>query len=322
MSKKTKTAAGPKSLGKFLSTFHRVEPFTWMQTGIVALDLAIGHGIPLGRIIEIFGGEAAGKSLLGWTILKKIQQLGGETMLLENEATAPEQFMKAVGMDLERLVYEQPETVEEFRDVIVRYVTGVRKVTQVPIGIMLDSVAGSSANKEWTDEDAEEMGGEKPRDQDMASRAAALSTFFKQHTTWMSKNNVTLICINQIREKIGVSFGRKTDSPGGKALKFFSSVRIELNKGKRFERLGEVVGADCFVNIEKNKCARPYRKPMLRINFNQGFDPLFGAEEMLVKAGRIEVARPGVFKLGEEEFKSADLPAVIEKHPDLLAPWI
>ncbi len=331
MTKKTKTpkqtkekkeSKSPKTLESFLSTFHRVEPFTWMPTGIVALDLALGGGIPRGRIIEIFGAEASGKSLLGWTILKKFQQMGGEVMLLDNEATAPKQFMTQVGLDIPKVVYERPETVEQFRDTVVMYVTGVRKVTKAPIGIMLDSIAGASAEKEWTDEDAEDMGGEKPRDNDMASKAMALSNFFKQHTVWMSENDVTLICINQLRDKPGVMFGRTNDSPGGRALKFFSSQRIELYKGKPFERGGIEAGTDNTARTEKNKCARPHRKAKLRINYNQGYDPYFGAVDMLAQAGRIQVEKPGIFKVGEETFAEKDLPEVLTKHPELLEPWI
>jgi recombination protein RecA len=319
--KAEKPAEKPKTLQAFLSNFHHVEPFIWQPSGIVGLDLAIGAGIPRGRTIEIFGAEGSGKSLMGWSILKSIQNAGGETMLLENEATAPQKFMRLVGMNMERLVYERPETVEEFRDTTVRYVTGVRKFTKAPIGIMLDSIAGASAEKEWTDEDAEDMGGERPRDQDMASKAMALSNFFKQHTVWMAENDVTLICINQLRDKPGVKFGRTSDSPGGRALKFFSSVRIELYKGKVFERGGAEAGCDCVMRVEKNKCAQPHRKTTLRINYNVGYDPHFGALDMLVQAGRVSVERPGVFKVGEETFAEKELPDVLIKHPELLEPW-
>lgn len=320
--KADKTPKKPKTLQEFLGTFRRVEPFFWQPTGIIGLDLAIGAGIPRGRTIEIFGGEASGKSLMGWTILKQFQQQGGEIILLENEATAPKKFMTEVGIDVPKLVYERPKTVEAMRDTLVKFVTGVRQFSKAPIAVMFDSVAGSSAVKEWTDEDAEDMGGERPRDQDMASRACALSNFFKQYTIWMAENDVTLICINQLRDKPGVKFGRTSDSPGGRALKFFSSVRIELYKGKAFERGGQEAGADTVVRIEKNKCARPHRKVKLRINYNQGYDPYFGALDMLVQSGRVTVERPGVFKVGEETFAEKDLPEVLTKHPELREAWL
>ncbi len=323
MTKKTK--APPSSVAKLkslASSFGRVESFKTILTGIHPLDLALGNGIPRGRIIEIFGSESAGKSLMGWEILKAFQKIGGETMLLGNEATEPERFMRAVGMDLEKLAYERPETVEQHRDLITQFVTGVRKVSDAPIAIMWDSIAGTSAEKEWDDEGADEFGGEKPRDNDMASRAASLSNFFKQHTTWMAKNDVTLICINQLREKIGVMFGKKTDSPGGRALKFFASIRIELSRGKKFERGGHLAGADCYLTIEKNKCARPARKALLRINWNEGYDRTYGLGDLLVEAGRVKDKKGGTYAIGEETFTMAEWPAISEKHPELMEPWI
>jgi len=319
MPKKIKALPGAAKLKSLSSSFNRVEPTVWLPTGIHALDLSIGHGIPRGRIIEIFGGESAGKSLLGWEILKQFQNVGGETMLLGNEATESERFMRLVGIDVDKLAYERPETVEEHRDLIVTFVTGVRKISKAPIGIMWDSIANTSAEKEW---EKDEEVGEKPRDNDMASRAASLSNFFKQHSTWMVKNDVTLLLINQIREKIGVMFGKKTDSPGGRALKFAASVRIELTRGKRFEKEGIIAGTDCYMTVEKNKCARPFRKACLRINWNQGYDRYAGLGDTLVAAGRVKDLKGNTFAIGDEKFTTNDWPAVLEKHPELMAPWI
>lgn len=302
----------------FLSQYNRLEKINWMPTGIHALDLAIGGGIPMGRIIEVFGGETGGKSVLGWTIIKAFQKAGGYGMMLDVEATTPEQFIQLVGVDLDNLAYEWPETVEEARDYIVNWVNGIRKLSKGPLVVMLDSVAAISAEGEWAKEDGKYV----PRDNDMASRAQAIADFFKQHTVFLARNNVTLLCLNQLRDKIGIVYGRKTDSPGGHSLKHAAIVRLELSRGKKIEPDGKIIGINCHARVEKNKAAAPFRKAELQILWGKGYDPFAGLVDVLVAAGRIQDLKGGEYQLGETKFKAEDIASIVEKNPVLLEPWL
>lgn len=601
-----KKKQAPADLKALLSRYERPMQTVWMRTGIHALDLIIGGGIPVGRIIEILGNESAGKSLLGWTILRAFQRAGAVGLVMDVEATAPTEFMKTLGIDLDNICYTKPERVEGVRDWLVAAVENLRKVTDLPIVAIWDSLAGdtliltnrgeipikslrdndpdllvytkledgalslrpikavaqtgwskkvlkvhfsfiikgkrregsitctpqhkfltnrgwvmakslrpedrlvpvyrhevaekhnehririncpllprwryehrlveesvrgklpkdavvhhknhstidnrpsnldremnqsshikrhcnedpgwrdraislgknwkgrkrtnlsaryaaqraeklalardailegknrkeaascagvyrttlfrwlkqypeafcanhkiigiedggvsdtfdicvegsnnfvaagvivhnsiaaTSAKGEWKKEDGKEV----PKENEMASRASAMSDFFRQYTVWMEKNNVTLICINQLRDKIGVMFGRKTDSPGGHALKHHASVRIELTRGKRFEVGGYTGGVECHASIQKNKCAPPFRRATLRVNWNQGFDALAGLDEVLEESGRIKTAKPGVYKCGEEEFQKSGMSEFVASHPTLLENWL
>ena len=305
-------------LMKLIAKFKRPPEVRWLRTGIHALDLACGGGIPIGRCIEVFGSESAGKSLLAWTIAAVVQRLGGVIILFDLEATAPAEFMRLVGVNVETLIMPQetPRTVEELRESLKDIVSQIRAVDKdVPILAIWDSVAATSANGEWEDLDTYEVKA------NVGARAKAMSEFFRKFTLYLAKEDITLICVNQIREKIGVLYGKKTDSPGGMGLKFHASMRIELNGGKRVELNGKAVGRVCYASVVKNKCASPFRKAELNIMVNKGYDHHAGLLEILIDSGRVKKEHGG-FSIGEKKYKADELAEAVKENPDLLKEWL
>lgn len=321
MKKKPRSEESNK-LDSLLKGYNHPEPIKWIRTGIHAVDLALGGGVPMGRIIEILGNEFAGKTLLGCTIFRAFQKAGGACMFANAEAAGAAESLVRLGVDIEKIRYEEPETVEQFRDQCIDFINDVRKVDKdAPICILLDSVANLTSENQW--EEDKELG-EVPKDNGQPGvRAKAFSEFFAQYAVTFKKQNVTLICNNQLRDKIGVMWGKKTESPGGHALKHIASVRVELGRGKKTQDADDNYKSSvCYFRVEKNRFATPFRKVELQINANEGFDVWKGLLETLVNSKRIIVKRPGVFKLGEEEFEGAKLPEIVEKNPALLDPWI
>lgn len=318
-------AADPElgKLKKLLTSYDHPAPIQWMPTGIHAVDLCLGGGIPRARIIEICGNEFAGKTLLGWTIFRAFQKANGVCMFANAEAAGASENMEKLGIDISTIRYEEPETVEQFRKQAQEFIEDVRKIDKkVPICILLDSIANLTGEGEW--EDDKELG-EVPKDNGQPGvRANALSKFFAQYAVYFKRNDVTLVCNNQLREKIGVMFGKKTGSPGGHSLKHIASVLIELGRGKKIENTDrtEYYGSACYFSVQKNRFATPYRRVELRINANQGYDAWYGLAETLILAKRLILKRPGVFGYGEEEFPASELSGVVEKHPELLAAWV
>ena len=310
-------------LDSLLRSYAHPGPVEWMRTGIHAVDLALGGGLPRGRIIEIAGPDFVGKTLLGLSAMAAFQRAGAACMFANSEAGETAERIENLGVDIERIRYEEPETVEQFRHGMHDFVESVRKVDKkAPIYILLDSVANLTSDNQW--EDDKELG-EVPKDNGQPGvRALAFSKFFAEFAVYLKRNDVTLVCNNQIRDKIGAMFGKKTDSPGGHALKHNASVRIDLGRGKKFENADrtEYQGCVCYFRVEKNRFATPFRKVELRINPTQGFDPWSGLPEILLASKRLTLKKAGVFRFGEEEFASQELPAFVEKHPELLAPWL
>lgn len=324
MAKKTDgsdlSASVKGQLAKLVNRYKHPDKLEWVRTGIHALDLCIGNGIPRGRVIEIFGDEQGGKSLLAWEITIAFQKLNAVVILCDVEATAPREFMQLLGVNVDDIVEppETPRTVEDVRDFVKKVTDEVRLIDKtIPILVIWDSVAATSAFREW--ENFEKF---QPKEINVGTRAQAVSKFFREFTSYMSKNDVTMIAVNQVRDKIGVMFGKTHDSPGGRGLKFHASVRLELNKSKRIDRDGKTVGVMCRIYTEKNKTAPPFRKAVLDIYWNKGFDRTSGMIDILSDTGRISDVKQGTFKIGEQKYKESDIAKAIEEHPELVAEWI
>lgn len=313
------------ALDKLLRAYDHPGPVTWLPTGIHAIDLCLGGGLPRGRIIEIYGPDFTGKTLLGLTAMAAFQKAGAACMFANSEAGEAAERIENIGVDISRIRYEEPETVEQFRGYMQDFVESVRKIDKtVPIYILLDSVANLTGENQWEED---KLLGEVPKENGQPGvRAKAFSEFFAEFAVYLKRNDATLVCNNQIRDKIGVMWGKKTDSPGGHGLKHNASVRIELGRGKKIENADrtEYHGSVCYFKVDKNRFATPFRKVELRINADKGFDPWYGLPETLLASGRLILKRPGVFALkdSEETFSSKDMPGVVEKHPELLVPWV
>ena len=246
----------------------------WISTGSDMLDLAISNrpegGFPVGRITEITGLEASGKSLLASHALAETQKKGGLAVYIDTEAATSSEFLTAIGVDLKTMLYVPLETIEEIFETIETIVEQVRKSEKERlVTIVVDSVMGASTKIE--------MDSEYDKDGYATSKSIILSKAMRKVTNWIARENICLIFTNQLRTKLGVTFGDSWTTAGGKAIPFHASVRLRLKstgqiKAKDQHGVEQIVGTKTNVSVVKNRMGPPHRKIDYEIYYDSGID--------------------------------------------------
>ena len=245
----------------------------FISSGCSMLDLAISNrpngGFPVGRITEITGLEASGKSLLAAHTLAETQKRGGLAVYIDTEAATSAEFLEAIGADLKTMLYVPLETIEEIFETIETIVEGVRKSDKDRlVTIVVDSIMGASTKIE--------MAAEYDKDGYATSKSIILSKAMRKVTNWIARERICLIFTNQLRTKLGVSFGDQWTTAGGKAIPFHASVRLRLkNTGQikaKINGVEQIVGSKTNVQVVKNRIGPPHRKVDYEIYYDSGID--------------------------------------------------
>ena len=246
-----------------------------VSTGSLGLDLALGiGGLPRGRVVEVFGPEASGKTTLALHVVAEVQKLGGVAAFIDAEHALDPTYARRLGVQVEALLISQPDTGEqalEIVDMLVR--SGAVEL------VVVDSVAALTPKAEIEGD----MG-----DSHMGLQARLMSQALRKLTGSISRSNAIVLFINQLRQKIGVSFGNPETTTGGNALKFYASVRIDIRRVGALKDREDVVGNRTKIKVVKNKMAPPFRQFELDINYGQGFSVEGEILDMAVEAKLVE----------------------------------
>ena len=246
-----------------------------ISTGCLSLDVALGvGGIPRGRVVEIYGPEASGKTTLALHIVAEAQKTGGFAAFIDAEHAVDPDYSKRLGVNTEELLISQPDTGEQALEICETLVrSGALDV------VVIDSVAALVPRAELEGD----MG-----DSHMGLQARLMSQALRKLTGTVSRSNTTVIFINQIREKIGVMFGNPETTPGGRALKFYSSVRLEIRRITTIKDGTEMVGSRVRVKVVKNKVAPPFKKSEFDIMYGLGISYVGDIIDLAVEGNIVE----------------------------------
>ncbi len=283
-------------------SFRNVEA---ISTGALSLDIALGiGGLPRGRIIEIYGAESAGKSTLAMSAVAQAQKAGGVCAYVDVEHAMDPVYAEAIGVDIDSLLISQPDSAEQALEIVEHLVR-----SSALDMIVLDSVAALVP--------ASEIRGEMGEFQ-VGAQARLMSQALRKLTAIINKTKTVCIFINQLREKVGVIYGSPEVTPGGRALKFYSSVRLDMRRKESLKTGKEITGNRVRVRVVKNKVAPPFRQAEVDIIFNEGISMEGDLLGLGVEHGVLE-KRGSFYSYGETRLGQGREAARIflKEHPEM-----
>ncbi|MCR4590335.1 MAG: recombinase RecA [Lachnospiraceae bacterium] len=277
-----------------------------IPTGSLSLDIALGlGGIPKGRIIEIYGPESSGKTTVTLHMIAEVQKRGGIAGFIDAEHALDPVYAKNIGVDIDNLYISQPDSGEQALEITETMV----RSGAVDI-VVVDSVAALVPKAEIDGE----MG-----DSHVGLQARLMSQALRKLTAVISKSNCTVIFINQLREKVGIMFGNPETTTGGRALKFYSSVRLDVRRIDKITQGGEVVGNRTRVKVVKNKIAPPFKEAEFDIMFGKGISTVGDILDLSEKVDIINKAGAWYSYNGEKIGQGREnTKAYLEEHPEIL----
>ncbi len=290
-----------------LGNKEAIVPISVISTGSISFDAALGvGGVPRGRVIEIFGPESSGKTTITLQIIAEAQKLGGMAAFVDAEHALDPQYAKKLGVDVDNLLVSQPDYGEqalEITEALVR--SGAIDV------LVVDSVAALVPKAELDGE----MG-----DSHMGLQARLMSQALRKLTGTVSKSRTSLIFINQIREKIGVMFGNPETTTGGRALKFYSSVRIDIRRIAAVKEGDVVVGSRTKIKVVKNKVAAPFREAEFDILYGEGISREGDVLDLAVTQNVVEKSGAWYSYSGERIGQGREnVRGFLKDHPEIFA---
>ena len=276
-----------------------------IPTGALSLDIALGiGGIPRGRIIEIFGPESSGKTTLALHAIAEAQKLGGEAAFIDAEHALDPVYAKHLGVDIDNLIVSQPDTGEQALEIA----EALTRSGAVDI-IVVDSVAALVPKAEIDGD----MG-----DAQVGLQARLMSQALRKLAGVINKSKTVIVFINQLREKVGIMFGNPETTPGGRALKFYASVRLDIRKIENIKTDGDVTGARARVKVIKNKVAPPFREAEFDIVYGKGISKEGNILDIAVNLNLVEKSGAWFSYKGEKIGQGREnAKAYIKNNPEI-----